>query len=188
MTEGIELCGIKLGELVSDKRFKIKTKTTVPGGDYLAELDYSYDKDIMFQNINIIHSVGDNKISGVTASNGDGYTRGDSLNFINKFHNYYYKKYNDTYDIYLREYESTLFYLFHFYPPNYNVISFTNPKSSELKEPITSLLICATENKFKNYFTIEAMLSYFEDTEDDKSPEELDYEEETEFLKVVGFK
>ena len=189
MNKGIELCGIKLGDTFDENKFKIKKKQSIPEGDYMYELaNAPSSPSTFFNDVSIIHPLGSKKISGVIATNGDGYSREYAANFINQVHNYYCEKYGDYYDMYVSENDKTLFYLYYFYPPNYNVISFQDPKSSELKEPVTTLMLLCTEGQFKEFNTIEAMLMYYEDVDDDKSPEELDNTQEKTFLKVAGLR
>ena len=96
--------------------------------------------------------------------------------------------YGKSYDMYVEEDEKALWYNYYFYPRNYNVISFDDPKSSELKEPITTLMLAATKENFEEYFTLEAMLFHYEESDDDKSPEEQDDTKEKVYLKAIGFK
>ena len=194
MNKGIELCGIKLGDTFDENKFKLIKKEPIPGGDYMCSIDKSFLKGKMvssstyFKNLNIFHSMGSKEISMIHADNGGGYSRKDCLEIINELNDYYLDKYGDHYDMYVQDNEKTLCYFYYFYPPNYNVISFDDPKSSELKEPITTLWLLASQEKFQEYKTLEAMLWYYQEDEDDKTPEELDNTKEKIFLKVGGLR
>ena len=76
--------------------------------------------------------------------------------------------------MYVLENNKECSYIYYFYPPNYNVLSYNDLTSSEIKEPITQLLLMANQKTNNGYFTLEAVLSYFQDAEDDKTPEEFD--------------
>ena len=175
MTEGIELCGIKLGSIFDEKAFTILNKEIIPGGDYMITVNSPpsiYDE--YFKNINILHTFGGNEISMVIADNGGGYSRKECLDIINQMNNDYIEKYGDYYDMYVSENNKECSYIYYFYPPNYNVLSYNYLTSSEIKEPITQLLLMANQKTNNGYFTLEAVLSYFQDAEDDKTPEEFD--------------
>jgi len=188
MRRGIELCGIKLGSIFDDKAFTILNKEVIPGGDYMITVNSpSSIYDAYFKNINVLHTIGGNEISMVVADNGGGYSRKDCLNIINKINDDYVKKYGDYYDMYVSENDKECSYMYYFYPPNYNVLSFKDSKYSEIKEPISQLLLMASQETNDGYFTLEAVLSYFEDTEDDKIPDKFNISQlEKPKLKVVG--
>ena len=90
--------------------------------------------------------------------------------------------------MYVQEDDKALWYIYYFYPPNHNVISFKDPKSSELREPVTSLWLMANQEQFDEYRTLEAVLCHYHEDDDDKSPEELDDTQEKTFLKVAGLR
>ena len=187
MNEGIELCGIKLGSTFNEKKFVILNKEVIPGGDYMITikgLSPIYNK--YFKNINVLHTFGGKEILMVIADNGGGSSRKDCMNIINQLNNGYLEKYGDYYDIYVSENDKECSYMYYFYPHNYNVVSFKNPKSLEIKEPIMQLLLIANQETNNEYYTLEAALSYFEETEDNKTPEELHKTKEKKFLKVAG--
>ena len=69
----------------------------------------------------------------IIADNGGGYSRKDCLDIINELNDYYLEKYGDHYDMYVQEVDEALWYIYYFYPPNHNVISFKDPESSELQ-------------------------------------------------------
>ena len=46
----------------------------------------------------------------------------------------------------------------------------------------------ANQDNFKGFTTLEAVLTYYEDEDDDKLPEELDNTKEKIFLKVAGLR
>ena len=192
--KGIELCGIKLGDTFDENKFKVVGKQTIPGGDYMSEIAKPYlmerkwSSSAYFQNLNVVHSIGSKEISMIIADNGGGYSRKDCLDIINELNDYYLDKYGDHYDMYVQEDDKALCYIYYFYPPNYNVISFEDPKSSELREPVTTLWLMANQEKFDEYRTLEAMLWYYHEGDDDKSPEELDNTQEKTFLKVAGLR
>lgn len=189
MRRGIELCGIKLGSIFDDKAFTILNKEVIPGGDYMITVNSpSFIYDAYFKNINVLHTIGGNEISMVVADNGGGSSREDCMNIINQLNNDYLEKYGDYYDMYVSENDKECSYMYYFYPPNYNVVSFKNPKSLEINEPIMQLLLIANQETNNEYFTLEAALSYFEETEDNKSPEELDNTKKKTFLKVAGLR
>ncbi len=191
---GIELCGIKLGDTFDENKFKVAKKQTIPGGDYMSEIAKPYlmgrkwSSSAYFQNLNIVHSIGSKEISMIIADNGGGYSHKDCLDIIYELNNYYLDKYGDHYDMYSEENDKGLCYFYYFYPPNYNVISFKDPKSSELKEPVTSLWLMANQEQFDEYRTLEAVLCHYHEGDDDKSPEELDDTQEKTFLKVAGLR
>ncbi|MDC0625436.1 hypothetical protein OAP76_07185 [Alphaproteobacteria bacterium] len=188
MSEVVELCGIKLGSIFDEKAFTILNKEVIPGGDYMITVNSPssiYNK--YFKNINILHTVGGNEISMVIADNGGGYSRKECLDIINQMNDDYIEKYGDYYDMYVSENDKECSYIYYFYPPNYNVLSFKDSTSSEIKEPITQLLLMANQETDNGYVTLEAVLSYFQDAEDDKTPEEFDTTQlEKPKLKVVG--
>ena len=192
--KGIELCGIKLGDTFDENKFKVAKKQIIPGGDYMSEIAKPYlmgrmwSSSAYFQNLNIVHSIGSKEISMIIADNGGGYSHKDCLDIIYELNNYYLDKYGDHYDMYSEENDKGLCYFYYFYPPNYNVISFEDPKSSELREPVTTLWLMANQEKFDEYRTLEAMLWYYHEGDDDKSPEELDDTQEKTFLKVAGLR
>ena len=188
MSRGIELCGIKLGSTFDEKKFVILNKEVVPGGDYMISVkSISSVYDRYFKNVNVLQSVGGKEISMVVADNGGGYSRKDCLDIINKINDDYVKKYGDYYDMYVSENDKECSYMYYFYPPNYNVLSFKDLKYSEIKEPITQLLLMANQETNNGYFTLEAVLSYFEDAEDDKTPDKFNISQlEKPKLKVVG--
>ena len=189
MNKDIELCGINLGDTFDENKFKITKKRTFPDGHYIYEIaNFPSTPSKFFKKVCVIHPVGSKEISAVIAHNGGGYSRDYSVNFFNELHNYYLEKYGNYYDIHVNENDKALFYHFHFYPPNYNVISFKDPESSKLKEPVTSLLLMANQDNFKGFTTLEAVLTYYEDEDDDKLPEELDNAKEKTFLKVAGLR
>ena len=67
------------------------------------------------------------------------------------------------------------------------MLSFKDSTSSEIKEPITQLLLMANQETDNGYVTLEAVLSYFQDAEDDKTPEEFDSSQlKKPLLKVIG--
>ena len=191
---GIELCGIKLGDTFDENKFKVVKKQTIPGGDYMSEIAKPYlmgrmqSTSTYFKNVNIVHSIGSKEISMIIADNGGGYSHKDCLDIIYELNNYYLDKYGDHYDMYSEENDKGLCYFYYFYPPNYNVISFEGPKSSELREPVTTLWLIASQEKFDEYRTLVAMLWYYHEDDDDKSPEELDNTKEKTFLKVAGLR
>ena len=86
---GIELCGIKLGDTFDENKFKIVNKETIPGGDYMSEIanpslmGRKWSSSAYFQNLNIVHSIGSKEISMIVADNGGGYSRKDCLDTIN---------------------------------------------------------------------------------------------------------
>ena len=145
MNKGIELCGIKLGDTLDENKFHIIKKEPIPGGDYMSEISKPSlmgricSSSTYFKNLNLIHSFGSNEISMIIADNGGGYSYKDCLDIINELNDYYLDKYGDHYDMYVQEDDKALSYFYFFYPPDYNVISFKDPKSSELKEPVTKL-------------------------------------------------
>ena len=190
MSKEIELCGIKLGSIFDENAFTILNKEVIPGGDYMITVNNPpsiYNK--YFKNINILHTFGGNEISMVIADNGGGYSRKDCLNIINQMNDDYIEKYGDYYDMYVSENDKECSYMYYFYPPNYNVLSFKDSKSSEIKEPITQLLLMANQETDNGYVTLEAVLSYFQDAENDKFPEEFDDTKlEKALLKVVGLR
>ena len=190
MIRGIDLCGIKLGSTFDEKKFAILNKEVIPGGDYMIAVNRPYSiYDSYFKNINILHAVGGNEISTVIADNGGGYSRKDCLDIINQMNDDYIEKYGDYYDMYVSENDKECSYMYYFYPPNYNVLSFKDSTSSEIKEPITQLLLMANQETDNGYVTLEAVLSYFQDSEEDKTPEENDATQlEKPKLKVVGVK
>ena len=194
MNKGIELCGIKLGDTFDENKFKVVKKQIIPGGDYMSEIAKPYlmgrmqSTSTYFKNLNIVHSIGSKEISMIIADNGGGYSRMNCLDIINELNDYYLDKYGDQYDMYVQEDDKALSYFYYFYPPDYNVISFKDPKSSELKEPVTTLWLTATQEKFDEYRTLEALLYHYQDDEDDKFPEELDNTKEKIFLKVAGLR
>ena len=191
---GIELCGIKLGDTFDENKFKIVKKQTIPGGDYMSEIakpslmGRMCSSSTYFKNVNVVHSIGSKQISMIIADNGGGYSHKDCLDIIYELNDYYLDKYGDHYDMYTEENDKALNYFYYFYPPNYNVISFEDPKSSELREPVTTLWLMATQEKFDEYRTLEAVLWHYHEGDDDKSPEELDNKQEKTFLKIVGLK
>ena len=188
MSNEIELCGIKLGSIFDEKAFTILNKELIPGGDYMITVNNPpsiYNK--YFKNINILHTVGGNEISMVIADNGGGYSRKDCLDIINQMNDDYIEKYGDYYDMYVSENDKECSYIYYFYPPNYNVLSFKDSTSSEIKEPISQLLLMANQETDNGYVTLEAVLSYFQDAEDDKTPEEFDSSQlKKPLLKVIG--
>ena len=188
MSRGIELCGIELGSTFDEKKFIILNKEVVPGGDYMISVkSISSVYDRYFKNVNVLQSVGGKEISMVVADNGGGYSRKDCLDIINKINDDYVKKYGDYYDMYVSENDKECSYMYYFYPPNYNVLSFKDLKYSEIKKPITQLLLMANQETNNGYFTLEAVLSYFEDAEDDKTPDKFNISQlEKPKLKVVG--
>ena len=188
MSNEIELCGIKLGSTFDEKAYTILNKEVIPGGDYMITVNSpSSIYDEFFKNINILHTFGGNEISMVIADNGGGYSRKDCLDIINQMNDDYIEKYGDHYDMYVSENDKECSYIYYFYPPNYNVLSFKDSTSSEIKEPITQLLLMANQETDNGYVTLEAVLSYFQDAEDDKTPEEFDTSQlEKPKLKVVG--
>ena len=194
MNKGIELCGIKLGDTLDERKFKIVKKESIPGGNYMSEIAKPSWKgrirssSTYFKNISLIHSIGSKEISAIFADNGGGYSRKDCLDSINELNDYYLDKYGDHYDMYVEEDDKTLQYFYYFYPPNHNVISFEDPKSSELREPVTTLWLMANQEKFDGYKTLEAVLWYYHEDDDDKPPEELDNTKEKTFLKVAGLR
>ena len=190
MNEGIELCGIKLGSNFDEKKLVILNKELIPGGDYIMKVkSHSSVYDAYFKNINVLHTIGGNEISMVVADNGGGYTRKDCLDIINKINDDYVQKYGDYYDMYVSENDKECSYMYYFYPPNYNVLSFKDSKSSIIKEPITQLLLMANQETNNGYFILEAVLSYFEDTDDDRTPDKFNISQlEKPKLKVVGVK
>ena len=174
MIRGIELCGIKLGSTFDEKKFVILNKEVIPGGDYMIAVNSPYSiYDSYFKNINILHAVGGNEISTVIADNGGGYRKKNCLDIINQMNDDYIKKYGDYYDIYVSENDKECSYMYYFYPPNYNVLSFRDSKSKDIKEPITQLLLIINQDKNNSFFTLEAILSYFLDEEDDKLPNNI---------------
>ena len=194
IAKGIELCGIKLGDTFDENKFKVAKKQTIPGGDYMSEIAKPYlmerrwSSSSYFQNLNVVHSIGSKEVSMIVADNGGGYSRKDCLDTINELNDYYLDKYGDHYDMYVQEDNKALSYFYYFYPPNYNVISFEDPKTSKLREPVTTLWLIASQEKFVEYRTLEAMLWYYYEGDDDKSPEELDNTQEKTFLKVAGLR
>ena len=194
MNKGIELCGIKLGDILDENKFQIIKKEPIPGGDYMSEISKPSligricSSSTYFKNLNLIHSFGSNEISMIIADNGGGYSHKDCIDIINELNDYYLDKYGDQYDMYVQEDDKALSYFYYFYPPDYNVISFKDPKSSELKKSVTTLWLTATQEKFDEYRTLEALLYHYLDGEDDKFPEELDNTKEKTFLKVVGIR
>ena len=194
MNKGIELCGIKLGDTLDENKFHIIKKEPIPGGYYMSEISKPSlmgricSSSTYFKNLNLIHSIGSNEISMIIADNGGGYSHKDCIDIINELNDYYLDKYGDHYDMYDQEDDKALSYFYFFYPPDYNVISFKDPKSSELKEPVTTLWLTATQEKFDEYRTLEALLYHYQDDEDDKFPEELDNTKEKIFLKVAGLR
>ena len=115
-------------------------------------------------------------------------SEGKTIDIINELNDYYLDKYGDQYDMYVQEDDKALSYFYYFYPPDYNIISFKDPKSSELKKSVTTLWLTATQEKFDEYRTLEALLYHYQDGEDDKFPEELDNTKEKTFLKVAGIR
>jgi len=190
MNKGIELCGIKLGDTFDENNFIIQNKEAIPGGDYMIKIaNPSSIYDTYFKNVNVIHAVGSNEISMIIGSNGGGYNRKDCLDIINEMNDDYIEKYGNYYDMYVSENNKECSYMYYFYPPNYNVLSFKDSKSSEIKKPIIQLLLIANQETVNGYFTLEAALSYFQDGEDDKTPEEFDTTQlEKPSLKVVGLR
>jgi len=190
MNKGIELCGIKLGDTFDENNFIIQNKEVIPGGDYMIKIaNPSSIYDTYFKNVNVIHAVGSNEISMIIGSNGGGYNRKDCLDIINEMNDDYIEKYGNYYDMYVSENNKECSYMYYFYPPNYNVLSFKDSKSSEIKKPIIQLLLIANQETVNGYFTLEAALSYFQDGEDDKTPEEFDTTQlEKPSLKVVGLR
>jgi len=190
MNKGIELCGIKLGDTFDENKFIIQNKEVIPGGDYMIKItNPSSIYDTYFKNVNVIHAVGSNEISMIIGSNGGGYNRKDCLDIINEMNDDYIEKYGNYYDMYVSENNKECSYMYYFYPPNYNVLSFKDSKSSEIKKPIIQLLLIANQETVNGYFTLEAALSYFQDGEDDKTPEEFDTTQlEKPSLKVVGLR
>ncbi len=190
MNEGIELCGIKLGSNFDEKKLVILNKELIPGGEYIIKVKKdSSVNDAYFKNINVLYTIDSNEISMVVADNGGGYSRKDCLDIINKINDDYVKKYGNYYDMYVSENDKKCSYMYYFYPHNYNVLSFKDSKFSEIKEPITQLILMANQETNNGYFTLEAVLSYFEDTEDNKPPENFDTSQfEKAKLKVVGIK
>lgn len=190
MNKGIELCGIKLGDTFDENKFIIQNKEVIPGGDYMIKIaNPSSIYDTYFKNVNVIHAVGSNEISMIIGSNGGGYNRKDCLDIINEMNDDYIEKYGNYYDMYVSENNKECSYMYYFYPPNYNVLSFKDSKSSEIKKPIIQLLLIANQETVNGYFTLEAVLSYFQDGEDDKTPEEFDTTQlEKPSLKVVGLR
>ena len=190
MNKGIELCGIKLGDTFDKNKFIIQNKQVIPGGDYMIKIaNPSSIYDTYFKSVNVIHAVGSNEISMIIGSNGGGYNRKDCLDIINEMNDDYIEKYGNYYDMYVSENNKECSYMYYFYPPNYNVLSFKDSKSSEIKEPITQFLLMANQETFDKYFTLEAVLSYYQDWEDDKTPEEFDTTQlEKPSLKVVGLR
>ena len=194
MNKGIELCGIKLGDILDENKFQIIKKEPIPGGDYMSEISKPSligricSSSTYFKNLNLIHSIGSNEISMIIADNGGGYSHKDCIDIINELNDYYLDKYGDHYDMYVQEDDKALSYFYYFYPPDYNVISFKDPKSSELKKSVTTLWLTATQEKFDEYRTLEALLYHYQDDEDDKFPEELDNTKEKIFLKVAGLR
>ena len=192
--KGIELCGIKLGDTFDENKFKVAKKQIIPGGDYMSEIanpslmGRMRSSSTYFKNVNVVHSIGSKEISMIIADNGGGYSHKDCLDIIYELNNYYLDKYGDHYDMYSEENDKGLCYFYYFYPPNYNVISFEDPKSSELREPVTTLWLMANQEKFDEYRTLEAMLWYYHEGDDDKSPEELDDTQEKTFLKLAGLR
>ena len=187
MIRDIELCGIKLGSTFDKNKFVILNKEVIPSGDYMITVNSPYSiYDSYFKNINILHAIGCNEISMVIADNGGGYRRKDCLDIINQMNNDYIEKYGDYYDMYIAENDKECSYMYYFYPPNYNVLPFKDSKSSAIKEPITQLLLMANQETNNEYYTLEAALSYFEETEGNKTPEELHNTKEKKFLKVAG--
>ena len=190
----IELCGIKLGDTFDENKFKVVKKEAIPGGDYMSEIakpslmGRMQSTSTYFKNVNIVHSIGSKEISMIIADNGGGYSRKDCLDIINELNDYYLEKYGDHYDMYVQEVDKALWYIYYFYPPNHNVISFEDPKSSELREPVTSLWLMANQEQFDEYRTLEAVLCHYHEEDDDKSPEELDNTQEKTFLKVAGLR
>lgn len=190
MSNEIELCGIKLGSTFDEKAFTILNKEVIPGGDYMITVNSPssiYNK--YFKNINILHTFGGNEISMVIADNGGGYSRKECLDIINQMNDDYIDKYGEYYDMYVSENDKECSYIYYFYPPNYNVLSFKDSTSAEIKEPISQLLLMANQETDNGYVTLEAVLSYFQDAEDDKTPEEFDTTQlEKPKLKVIGVK
>ena len=188
MSKGIELCGIKLGSNFDEKKFTVQNKELIPGGDYMIKVANPAPMyDAYFENVNIIHSVKDKEIEMIVADNGGGYNRKECVDVINQLNDDYIEKYGDRYDMYVQELDSKLSYLYYFYPPNYNVISFDDPESSALKENITCLMLQANNEQFKTHYVLEASLFHYVDVDDDKFPEEFDDTKlEKPLLKVVG--
>ena len=192
MSKKISLCGIKLGDTFHENNFKILNKQLIPGADYMCTIAHYPFKTKMlssssyFKNVNLVYSIGNKEISMIIADNGGGYSRKDCLDTIYQLNDYYLEIYGKSYDMYVEEDEKALWYNYYFYPPNYNVISFNDPKSTELKEPITTLMLIATKENFEEYFTLEAMLFHYEESDDDKSPEEQDDAKKKGYLKAIG--
>ena len=190
MNKGIELCGIKLGATLDENKFKIVKKESIPGGDYMTTVtNPSSVQNNYFTNVDVIHSIGSKEIGMIIANNGGGYSRKDCVDIINQINDDYIDRYFDHYDMYVQEMDSKLSYLYYFYPPNYNVISFDDPKSSALKENVTCLMLLAINEEFETHFTLEASLFHYVDADDDKFPEEFDDAKlEKPLLKVVGLR
>ena len=192
--KGIELCGIKLGDTFDENKFKVVKKESIPGGDYMSKIakpswmGRMRSTSTYFKNVNIVHSIGSKEISMIIADNGGGYSHKDCLDIIYELNNYYLDKYGAHYYMYSEENDKGLCYFYYFYPPNYNVISFEDPKSSELREPVTTLWLIASQEKFDEYRTLEAVLFHYQEDDDDKFPEELDNTQEKTLLKVAGLK
>ena len=66
MNKGIELCGIKLGDILDENKFQIIKKEPIPGGDYMSEISKPSligricSSSTYFKNLNLIHSIGSN--------------------------------------------------------------------------------------------------------------------------------
>ena len=190
MNKGIELCGIKLGDTFNENNFIIQNKQVIPGGDYMTTVaNPSSVHNNYFTNVDVIHSIGSKEIGMIIANNGGGYSRKDCVDIINQINDDYIDRYFDHYDMFVQEMDSKLSYLYYFYPPNYNVISFDDPKSSALKENVTCLMLLAINEEFETHFTLEASLFHYVDADDDKFPEEFDDAKlEKPLLKVVGLR
>ena len=183
----IELTGIQLGQKFEENKFIIIDKETIPGGDYMVTIQNPckiYNK--YFKQTSVIYPMGGNEISMVVADNGGGYSRKDCLSIIDEINDNYLDRYGKYYDMYISENNRESSYMYYFYPKNYNVLSLKNIKSNKLKEPITQLLLWTYKKELEDYYTLEAVLSYFEDYEDDKTPEELDNTKQKPLLKVAG--
>ncbi len=183
MNAEIELCGIVLGNKFEESKFIIKNKEVIPGGDCIVTIQNTSQKfEDYFGSLNIIYPFGGKEISMIVAESIERYTKKNCLDIINNINDVYLEKYGSYYDIYFSENKKECSYLYYFYPPNYNVISINNQD----KEHIIQLLLWANKQEFEDCFRLEAVLSYYEELEDEKYPEEKMPDKEKTLLKISG--
>ena len=184
-SKNMELCGISLEEKIDEKKLIVKKKEIIPGGDYWCDIiNPPKPHKKFFHNYSIIFPIKGKTISMVYADNGGGYSSSKCIDKINELNDYYYYKYCEEYEMYYQELVMPFNYVYYFYPPNYNVIPFENPESAELK-PVTCLWLGAEEEQYQGYYKLIASLFHYEDSEDDKYPEETFEDKKTE-LKVIS--